>query len=217
MQDKQMNRDKPARAVRRGAEEASHALYFARKHEEKGSRNAARFDSRRWMAPIKRLTSDAECFSGTFRCSSVYVSPGVEREAVCVGTVGSWVVHGRNGVSEQPHPRSDVHVHLAGTQEGLAWKHTHTDAHNIHCLSSNVKKKKKSQVNRLVSFWASIIVLLLIFSFLCFLSGFNVSVSINPWMKLSPRRRNKILYSPLGGALDQNKNKHHVSHYISSK
>lgn len=50
----------------------------------------------------------------------VRVSPGAERQAVCVGAVRPRVVGGGNGVPEQPHPGPDVHVHLTGAQEGLA-------------------------------------------------------------------------------------------------
>lgn len=54
----------------------------------------------------------------------VCVSPGAEHQALCVGTVGSRVVGGGNGVSKQPHPRPDVDIHLACTKEGLACRHT---------------------------------------------------------------------------------------------
>lgn len=48
------------------------------------------------------------------------VSPRAERQAVCVGAVRPRVVGGGNGVSEQPHPGPDVHVHLTGAQKCLA-------------------------------------------------------------------------------------------------
>lgn len=58
-----MNRDK--RVVRRGAEKASNALYFARKHKEKGSWNAAVFDS----LIDSYQTTHVECFFSTIKWS----------------------------------------------------------------------------------------------------------------------------------------------------
>lgn len=65
MQDGQMNKHK--RVVRRGAEKASHALYFARKHKEQGSRNDAKVDSKVLLDSYQTHV-DAECFSSMFIC-----------------------------------------------------------------------------------------------------------------------------------------------------